>query len=602
MPKSRSLPRCSAHLHLSSALASVAISWSVISTVAAAPTESLTGIVKVRENHSHHDQSEPMEYLLATDNQETVFVSFAPAFPIRPERLHGKRVTLTGTFTDSTNARRPGRLFTAEGTTAGLPPEPASPVVRRNAVAVQTPAEIGEWATAFPLPAVAINAAVLPTGRVLFWGRDPDLEPGIASTNTYEWNPADGTVQQNVNNHTYLFCAGQAFRRSGDLLVAGGHVGHDYNGSNHTDVYRPNSGWIPRADMNLGRWYPTVTALGNGEMLVAGGSYLENNNVVINNLPQVLTNSDAWRNLTGATAGIDWEFYPRMFLLPSGKVFVVGPAPDTWMLDPSGTGTLTKTNYTSQGGYRGYGTAVYYDRNKILIVGGPTNATAEAIDLNWSTPEWRYVRTMHYPRMYINASLLPDGKVFVSGGTASSTNNNTTAVYPGEMWDPDNEQWTLMARLSQPRLYHSTSVLLPDARVLVAGGGHPAAKISDDPNSERVPDGNRYNAEIFSPPYLFKGPRPRITFVSSRMNYGNSYAVSTPDSDTVGRLSLVRLSATTHSFDENQRIYFPAWQKGADRIRLTLPANRDELPPGHYMLFLINNVGVPSVARIVRIT
>jgi hypothetical protein len=143
--------------------------------------------------------------------------------------------------------------------------------------------------------------------------------------------------------------------------------------------------------------------------------------------------------------------------------------------------------------------------------------------------------------------------------------------------------------------------LLPDARVLVAGGGHPAAKVSDDPNSDRVPDGNRFNAEIYSPPYLFKGPRPSITSVSSRMTYAGSYGLSTPDLASIARVSLVRLSATTHSFDENQRIHFPAWQKTANQIRITLPANRNELPPGHYMLFIMNAQGVPSVARIVRI-
>jgi hypothetical protein len=345
--------------------------------------------------------------------------------------------------------------------------------------------------------------------------------------------------------------------------------------------------------MNNGRWYPSTAILNTGGTLVAGGTYFNTDgDPVVNTVPQVFQNG-AWRDLTTASS-IDYYLYPWTFQSPNGQVFIAGPSAGTTFLSVSGTGRLS-SGPLSNFGYRSYGSAVMYDATtgSILIMGGPNTSSAEVINLNTATPTWRYVGSMAFARMFINATVLPDGKVFVAGGTSSDFNDNSKAVFPAELWDPATGEWTVLASLAEPRLYHSTSLLLPDGRVFVAGGGEPPAENGGS---------NHINMEIFSPPYLFRGTRPTISSVSSTLSGGSSYDVMTPSANQITKVSLVRLGSATHSFDENQRIYFPSFERLSQSVRITLTANRGILPLGHYMLFIINDVGVPSMAAIVRVT
>jgi hypothetical protein len=143
-------------------------------------------------------------------------------------------------------------------------------------------------------------------------------------------------------------------------------------------------------------------------------------------------------------------------------------------------------------------------------------------------------------------------------------------------------------------MYHSTGGLLPDGRVYVAGGGKKQG--FDD----------KRTAEIYSPPYLFKGSRPVITGVVSaqgnnQIGYGQSFTVTT-SATNITRATLVRLPSTTHSLDFNQRYYqFPLPVAVAGGYRLTVPGNANVMPPGYYYLHLLNDMGVPSVATIIKV-
>ena len=159
-----------------------------------------------------------------------------------------------------------------------------------------------------------------------------------------------------------------------------------------------------------------------------------------------------------------------------------------------------------------------YDAGKILLVGGGTpTATAEVIDLKAGTA-WRTIDPMSVPRRQMNATILADGKVLVTGGTDATGFNtmpSSSAVLAAELWDPVTEKWSTLSRMSHNRLYHSGSLLLPDGRVLSVGSGAPAASgLSDD-----------FTAEIFSPPYLFKADgtpaaRPNLDDVPPSVTYG----------------------------------------------------------------------------------
>ena len=144
-----------------------------------------------------------------------------------------------------------------------------------------------------------------------------------------------------------------------------------------------------------------------------------------NRLPEVFqVGSDTWRDLTNAQISLD--LYPRMHLAPNGRVFNSAPSTVTRYLDTSGTGAWTVVANHSVNVHRTYGSSVMYDDGKILVMGGgdpPTN-TAEVIDLNASTPAWRPVASMAFARRQHNATLLPDGKVLVTGGTSGPGFNN----------------------------------------------------------------------------------------------------------------------------------------------------------------------------------
>src|SRR5205823_7359027 len=134
------------------------------------------------------------------------------------------------------------------------------------------------------------------------------------------------------------------------------------------------------------------------------------------------------------------------------------------------------------------------------------------------------------------------------------------------------------------RTYHSIALLLPDASVLSAGGDFGGA-----------------SAEIYSPPYLFKGARPTITSAPTNVTYGQSFFVGTPDPASIANVTLIALSSVTHGFNMGQRINRPAFSQASGGLNVTAPSNANTTPPGYYMLFILNSNGVPSVANILQI-
>jgi hypothetical protein len=209
--------------------------------------------------------------------------------------------------------------------------------------------------------------------------------------------------------------------------------------------------------------------------------------------------------------------------------------------------------------------------------------------LNQTNPTWQQKSPMTYPRFLHNLVSLPDGKVMVIGGSTIVSLISTTGILQSEMWDPDSETWTQLTPMQHPRMYHATALLLPDGRVLVAGGGKLAPAVD-------YPD-----AEIYSPPYLFKGARPTITSAPSSVTYGANMTINTPNAANVNSVSFVRLSSVTHAINTDQRYIPLTFTKNAGSLTVKAPTNSNIAPPGYYMLFIVNSVGVPSVAKIIQL-
>ncbi len=445
---------------------------------------------------------------------------------------------------------------------------------------------------------------LLPTGKVMFWDRHDHMAGWDGDPRL--WDPATQNVTALALPGYDLFCSGHSFMDDGKLLVTGGHI-DDGVGENKASLYNPlTNSWSLLNTMNAGRWYPTNTTLASGDVLVLAGTTTGTGNV--NPLPQVWqAKIGTWRDLSTALQGNypNWaDFYPFVYQAPNGKVFVAGPQQTSRYLDTSGSGAWSDVAASSLT-YRDYGSSVMYADSKVLIVGGnprepnetapPTivpSATAEVIDLSTPAPSWRTVASMSVGRRHLNTTLLPDGKVLVTGGSSfPGFDNPAGSVFYAEMWDPAAETWSIMAGYTRYRGYHSNALLLPDGRVLIAGGGHP-----DPPGGSAQP-----NLEIYSPPYLFKGARPAIASAPQQVLYGQTFFVGTPAPQSIASVSWIRLSSTTHAFNQNQRINHLSFTQTAGGLSVTASASANLAPPGHYMLFILNGNGVPSVARIVHL-
>ena len=451
-------------------------------------------------------------------------------------------------------------------------------------------------------PLVAVHMSLEPTGQILAWdGWDK------APASMRLWDPGLGTFV-GVPYTRNLFCGGHVQLADGRTFVAGGNIQADLGIADAT-IFDPKTDTYFRApDMTVARWYPTATELGDGRVLVFSGDNIVTNrpsqphplkDASVNSLPEIYNpKTNNWTDLTSAT--LTSPLYPFMFLLSNGKVFDAGPDTTTRTLDTA-TQTWTTVGTSPFDGM----SAVMYRPDKIMKAGtwadpdfnGGTNPlyTADGrtavIDMSAPSPAWRSTAPMALGRAYENLTLLPDGTVLASGGMSTSDGTDQSkGVLPAEIWNPDTETWTTVASLTNPREYHSTALLLPDGRVLMSGGGALAG--ATDQN----------NAEIFSPPYLFKGARPTITSSPAGAAWGSSFDVTTPDAASITKVSLIRSPSVTHAFDQNQRFQFLNFTAGSGKITVQTPATANLAPPGDYLLFLVNSNGVPSTGSFIRLS
>lgn len=431
---------------------------------------------------------------------------------------------------------------------------------------------VGQWSPVQAWPVVSVHTQLLATGKVLFWDY---------SGNSYLWDPATGNIAQPAQPGRNLFCAGNSSLADGKLFVPGGHIENNV-GLQSASYYDPfANAWTNVPDMNAGRWYPSATTLANGDVLVTSGDTDVDQN---NDLPQVYqVGTNSWRDLT--TANLAMVLYPRTFLAPNAQVFFATQT--SRYLNTTGTGTWTTLANKINAGTDNYGSAAIYDTGKVIFAGGadPPTAACEIIDLNAPTPSWTATGSMAQPRRQLNVTLLPDGKLMATGGSSGAGfDNSASPVLAAEVWNPATGRWTTLASATQYRGYHSCATLLPDGRVLVSGG-------------DTSP-----NAEVFSPPYLFNGTRPTISSAPSTLRLGTQFFIGTPDAASITKVTWTRLGNETHAFNWNQRINFLAFTQAAGGLNVTGPSSANVTPPGHYLLWILNGSGVPSVAAIVQLT
>ena len=436
---------------------------------------------------------------------------------------------------------------------------------------------------------LAVHAALLRTGRVLFFAGSGNDELYTTGLRSIVWDYENGVFHQPFTPVDF-FCAGQAFLPDGRLFVAGGTKDYGFTGLPDAYLFDPiTEEWIRVQDMAEGRWYPTLVNLSDGRILVVSGG--PNRNEIYSSLM-------GWTRLP---AGQGFPLYPHLFLLQDGSVFYSGGR-----LGGSGGLGPGRFNPTAAAAMASVGVPATFDLDhrdqcasvllppaqdqKVLILGGgdPAITRAHVIDLKVAGPAYVATGNLHHARMHVNAVILPDRTVVATGGSVHGE-DPTSAALEAEMYDPGSGTWTEGARASVPRLYHSVALLLPDGRVITAGS-----------NPHRRDDELRL--ELFHPPYLFKGPRPFIEWAPTELEYGRTFEIHTPQAEHTRWVQLIRPMATTHSVDTEQRLVdLPIRARTFCRLTVAVPEHPTLAPPGWYMLFITDGNAVPSTAAWVHL-
>jgi hypothetical protein len=456
------------------------------------------------------------------------------------------------------------------------------------------PAQVGQWSQPRGVGVSGVHAVLLHSGKVLLFS-SPSEGPG---SNARLYDPVSNRSEDvTVPFRRDIFCSAPSVMADGRVLVAGGQAplssalgdpapADALPGLRYVLIFDPvTQTWSNAESMAFARYYPSLAELPDGRMLVLSGT--DEHGDVVGELEAFDPSTGTWSTLP-ASANDKSRLYPRMALLPDGTLFRAGENRLGRRFDP-GTNTWTDVDAMSYDVRRYGGAVLLPGLTTVLTAGGASDdltatRTAEVIDLSVPSPKWKPTGSLHQGRANLNLVLLPDGTVLAVGG--GRTDLYGIGVKSAELYDPATGTWKVMASQQVQRTYHSTALLLPDGRVLSAGTDLGL-------RSETV--------ELYSPPYLFRGARPVIASAPDAVTYGQTFTIETPQAGDISRVALVRPGATTHAANFDQRYVDLAFSPGSGTVTATAPGTAAQAPPGYYMLFILNDDGVPAVATFVHL-
>jgi len=465
------------------------------------------------------------------------------------------------------------------------------------------PPKLGQWTQPQNLGMLAIHGAMLHTGKLLVWGYPIGRDGGPSPARIYD--PVANTVTDvTLPFPVDIFCAGQSIMYDGRVMVAGGLDDFHYpadSGIWNSDIFDPaSSTWSAGPLMNQSRWYPTAMPMADGTILVASGTANNGTQIQLSMESYNLT-TNTWTQLpSSANMPTPNDLYPLYTLQGNGNIFWAAPklsqlASENYNVASQSWSFVSDLNF----GPREHAADTLLPKSqKVMIVGGSASkagdptATTEIIDFSQPSPAWVYGPSMNIARYNQNLIYLADGTLLAVAGNQAS--DYTTPIYQPELFDPVAGTWTLMAPQSGSRGYHSTAFLLPDGRVFSSGSDSGIAL--------------QMTYEIYSPPYLFDGPRPTITASPASVQYGQQFEITVPNATNIRRVALIRPTATTHANHMDDKYYIDlafsvntATTAGASQINVTAPSGPDPAVPGYYMLVVVNSNGVPSVMPFIQL-
>jgi hypothetical protein len=511
------------------------------------------------------------------------------------------------------------------------------------------PSVYGEWNTLYDvqLPngtkTSVAHACLLRTGKVLFFQEADDEKTIIWSPSneaipdfTYPDNQPNQPPNPDGLGKAWLWCSGHSFLSDGTLLVCGGGGNSSGNALDSAWKFKPvagvNGSWTRTSNnMSHKRWYPTVLTLEDGiHALVLSGLPVTSRFTM--EIYDAINDSFTDVNISGIPHDFP-QIFPGLHLLPDGNIFYSrtgwhGGADETFTnayftFTGTNTGKWTEITERMEITDRREGMSVLllsptYPWVKVVIVGGTGTSEphgnhdgelvgthdsehfetgvvekAETINLSSMSPHWESSIVPGGGRQHANAVLLPDNSIFVCGGT-----RNVEA--PCALFNPIDNSWSEMARMAFLKWYHSVVLLLPSGKVMATGGRAPEVP-AGTPGGGQIAGSTKI--EVFSPPYLFKGPRPEISSVPESIRKGDGFIIETPNAAEIQKVVLVRPMAVTHQTDTEQRVIELNFRRSENELYVdTLVVKQANIAPnGYYMVFILNDKGVPSIARFIAL-
>jgi plastocyanin len=473
----------------------------------------------------------------------------------------------------------------------------------------------GAWEELPWLPEVTfMHAVLLPnSNKILFWGYGPrpdqarlwDQDTGLYTQPNPQ--PQALTADENIWSGAHAHLSDT----NGTIILYGGFY-FDTAPPKTVDTERRAFTFDPTtlqfaqaADVHTGRFYPTTITMPDGRAMTLFGQDNAHGGITASSLEIYALGGSGGSWSAPKPIPFNYFYYPWTFQLPGGDLFVAGPQKPSRRFDPNATPIVDDParqymQIAPQRGVNMDGTAVllplkppHYEP-RVLVAGGTSHGTnwssseadaiktAEWIDLSVANPVWQALPDMAVERCHLNSVLLPDGRVLVLGGYETPPDGG-----PVEIFDPEDPAagFLIGPNMKYPRGYHSSAILMPDGSVIMGG----------DPNGGNVPN------ECYLPSYFFK-PRPAIMSSPTSIAYGVTFAIGTATPGAIGEVVLMAAGAVTHGFNQNQR-YVGCAIVGttATQVQVAAPPDGTVVPPGYYLLFLVDRDRVPSMAAWIRL-
>jgi hypothetical protein len=385
----------------------------------------------------------------------------------------------------------------------------------------------------------------------------------------------------------------------------------DFQGTKDAYIFDvKTSRYVKVNSMEYARWYPTLAEMGNGMVMAMSG--LDGQGQITMNNEMFNPRAKTWAE--GPAHG--FPTYPATFLTENGQLFFTGsnagygPSTPAWRTpgfwnvktnifrpvpgipDPKDLETSASVLLPPA------------QTQKIMVLGGggvgqsnSSTARTALIDVAAPNPQWVRGPNLAEPTRYPTTVLLPTDAVLVTGGSRyyrgmHGSDNRDTRIY-----DVATNSFSGAADSITGRDYHSGGILLPNGSVLTLGG-NPLYGNSQDTQPQTF----NQEIDVYFPPYMFQGTRPRIVAAPRVMNLRHSYLVKVSQASSIRYLRLMRPDDPTHVTDVNERsIAVSFTQAGHGELKITLPSSSNLVPPSYYMLFAVNRNGLPSLAYWVRV-